>query len=195
MDYKIILASGSPRRQQLMHALRIPFSVRTTFVPEDYPAELAAEDVAEFLAGKKGKAYQGSLADNELVITADTTVVLEENILNKPADATEAQAMLRSLSGRSHRVITGVGLTTAASMRTFADITTVHFRGLTDAEIDFYVENYQPYDKAGGYAIQEWIGMVAIEGIVGSYFNVVGLPVEKLYRELQHFGKIRPISL
>ncbi|MGB3849816.1 MAG: Maf family nucleotide pyrophosphatase [Tunicatimonas sp.] len=192
MNYKIILASGSPRRQQLMRALRIPFSVRTTFVSEDYPTDLAAEDVAEFLAGKKGKAYQGALADDELVITADTTVVLEERILNKPADATEAQAMLRSLSGRSHRVITGVGLTTAASVQTFADATTVHFRVLTDEEIDFYVENYQPYDKAGGYAIQEWIGMVAIEGIVGSYFNVVGLPVEKLYQELRRFGKIQP---
>ncbi len=185
MSYKIILASNSPRRQQLLRELRIPFMVRTIPVEEDYPAELPPDQVAKFLAEKKGRAYLDALADDELVITADTTVVVEERLLNKPADAAEAREMLTALSGRAHRVITGVCLTTTTSSHAFEDTATVYFRALTDEEISFYVENYQPFDKAGGYAIQEWIGMIGIERIEGSYFNVVGLPVEKLYRELK----------
>ena len=185
MNYKIILASGSPRRQQLLRELRLPFTVRTIPVAEDYPAELLPDQVAAFLAKKKGQAYRDALAEDELVITADTTVVVGERLMNKPANAAEAREMLRALSGRVHRVITGVCLTTATSSRAFVDTTQVYFRALSDEEISFYVENYQPFDKAGGYAIQEWIGMIAIEKIEGSYFNVVGLPVEKLYSELK----------
>ena len=185
MNYKVILASGSPRRQQLLRELRLPFTVRTTPVAEDYPAELPPDQVAEYLAKKKGQAYRDALAEDELVITADTTVVVGERLLNKPANAAEAREMLTALSGRVHRVITGVCLTTATTSRTFVDITQVTFQALSDEEISFYVENYQPFDKAGGYAIQEWIGMIAIEKIEGSYFNVVGLPVEKLYSELK----------
>ena len=185
MNYKVILASGSPRRQQLLRELRLPFTVRTLPVAEDYPAELPSDQVAVFLAKKKGQAYRDALAEDELVITADTTVVMGERLLNKPANAAEAREMLTALSGRVHRVITGVCLTTATTSRTFVDITQVYFRALSDEEISFYVENYQPFDKAGGYAIQEWIGMIAIEKIEGSYFNVVGLPVEKLYSELK----------
>ena len=190
MNYKIILASGSPRRQQLLRELRIPFTIRTIPVAEDYPAELPPDQVAEYLAKKKGQAYRDALAEDELVITADTTVVVGECLLNKPAYAAEAQEMLRALSGRVHRVTTGVCLTTTAVSRTFVDTTKVWFRALSDKEISFYVENYQPFDKAGGYAIQEWMGMIAIEKIEGSYFNVVGLPVEKLYRELKKLGAV-----
>ncbi len=194
MNYKIILASGSPRRQQLLRDLRIPFTVRTVSVAEDYPAELPPEQVAEFLAEKKGQAYRDTLAEDELVITADTTVVVGEYLLNKPANAAEAHEMLTALSGRVHRVITGVCLTTTTVSRTFADTTKVTFRMLSDEEISFYVENYRPFDKAGGYAIQEWIGMIAIEKIEGSYFNVVGLPVEKLYGELKKMGVLPLVS-
>ncbi len=190
MNYKITLASGSPRRQQLLRELRIPFTVRTLPVAEDYPANLPPDQVAEYLAEKKGRAYRDTLTDNELVITADTTVVVGRRLLNKPADAAEAQDMLTALSGRVHRVITGVCLTTTTGSRTFVDATKVWFRELSDEEISFYVENYRPFDKAGGYAIQEWMGMIAIERIEGSYCNVVGLPVEKLYGELKKLGGI-----
>ena len=190
MNYKVILASGSPRRQQLLRELRLPFTVRTLPVTEEYPSELPPDQVAEFLAKKKGQAYRDALAEDELVITADTTVVVGERLMNKPANAAEAREMLTALSGRVHRVITGVCLTTATTSRTFVDTTQVSFRALSDEEISFYVENYQPFDKAGGYAIQEWIGMIAIEKIEGSYFNVVGLPVEKLYGELKKMGGI-----
>lgn len=189
-SYKLILASGSPRRQQLLRSLRIPFAVRILPVEEDYPATLAPESVAAYLAEKKGKAYRPTMADDELVITADTTVVVGTKLLNKPADAAEAEQMLMTLSGRMHRVITGVSLTTAASTVTFSDHTKVYFRPLGEAEVRFYVDHYQPYDKAGGYAIQEWIGMVGIEKIEGSYFNVVGLPAEKLYRKLREITEL-----
>ena len=194
MNYKIILASGSPRRQQLLRELRIPFTIRTIPVAEDYPAELPSDQVAEYLAKKKGQAYRNALAEDELVITADTTVVVGECLLNKPAHAAEAQDMLKALSGRVHRVTTGVCLMTTTVSRTFVDTTEVWFRGLSDKEISFYVKNYQPFDKAGGYAIQEWMGMIAIEKIEGSYFNVVGLPVEKLYSELKRLGAVPLVS-
>ena len=191
MNYKLILASGSPRRQQLLRELHIPFTVRTVPVEEDYPDTLAPERVAEYLAEKKGQAYRKLIADDELIITADTTVVVGNRLLNKPADATEAHHMLTTLSGQVHRVITGVSLTSTTSAITFSDTTKVYFRTLTEEEIRFYIENYQPYDKAGGYAIQEWIGMVGIEKIDGSYFNVVGLPVEKLYQKLRETAVLR----
>ena len=186
-NYKIILASQSPRRQQLLQDLGIEFSLRSIPVDENYPDTLTPEQVALFLAEKKGKAYQPGLSANELVITADTTVIVEGRVLNKPANAPEATAMLEQLSGKVHQVITGVCLTTADGMQSFSDTTLVFFRTLRTAEIEYYVAHYAPYDKAGGYAIQEWIGMVGIEKIEGSYFNVVGLPVEKLYHALNEW--------
>ena len=193
-NYRLILASGSPRRQQLLSELGMPFTIRTVPVAEDYPDTLPSERVAEYLSEKKGRAYQSRISDDELVITADTTVVVDDVLLNKPADAHEAKRMLRRLSGRPHRVITGVSLTRTTAVRTFADTTRVYFRTLSEEEIQYYVTRFNPLDKAGGYAIQEWIGMVGIEKIEGSYFNVVGLPVEKLYQALKEIVPI-PLTL
>ena len=185
MNYKFILASGSPRRQQLLRELRVPFTVRLISVEESYPSEMAPEQVASYLSKKKGQAYQAQMAEDELIITADTTVVVGSVLLNKPADAAEARWMLAQLSGTVHQVITAVSLTSRASIETFSETTQVFFRSLSEKEIDYYVEHFQPLDKAGGYAIQEWIGMIGIEKIEGSYFNVVGLPVDKLYQKLK----------
>ncbi len=192
MNYKLILASNSPRRQQLLQQLGVRFTVKTKPVDEYYPDELPPEEVAEYLARKKGSAYQTDLSEDELIITADTVVVVDTTILNKPADDQQAKQMLTKLSGRSHQVITGVCLTTRQTQISCKDTTNVFFRKLTDPEIDYYICQYQPYDKAGGYAIQEWIGMVGITHIEGSYFNVVGLPVEKLYRQLRRLMQDDP---
>lgn len=192
MNYNLILASGSPRRQQLLHDLGVPFTVQLFPVEETYPPELAPERVATYLSEKKGQAYQAHIASNELVITADTTVLVGDEVLNKPADAAEARGMLIKLSGTVHRVVTGVSLTRTHTVDTFSDTTYVYFRALSENEIDYYVRHFQPFDKAGGYAIQEWIGMVGIEKIEGSYFNVVGLPVEKLYGKLKNLADIAP---
>lgn len=186
MKYKLILGSQSPRRQQLMHELGFPCSTRVISIDEIFPSDLAAENVAEYLAVKKGKAHLDSLTSSELVVTADTTVIIEQDVLNKPQSVDEAQTMLQKLSGREHRVISGVCLTTLQWQHHFSEQTTVYFAPLTDSEISFYIEKYQPFDKAGGYAIQEWIGMIGITRIEGSYFNVVGLPVQRLYQELKN---------
>ena len=191
-NYKLVLASGSPRRQQLLQEVGVPFTVRVVPVAEEYPDDLPAGRVAEYLSKKKGQAYQSGMRDDELVITADTTVVVDDVLLNKPVDADDARRMLVALSGRMHRVITGVSLTRTTAVRTFSDTTRVYFGTLSEEEIEFYVSRYRPFDKAGGYAIQEWIGMVGIKKIEGSYFNVVGLPVEKLYQELK---EIAPTAL
>ncbi|WKN41980.1 Maf family nucleotide pyrophosphatase [Tunicatimonas pelagia] len=185
MNYKLILGSQSPRRQQLMQELGFIFTTRVISIDEDFPEDLAVEQVAEYLAIEKGKAHLDSIAADELVITADTTVVVGQEVLNKPLSAEEARTMLRKLSGCSHHVISGVCLTTQQWQRSFSEQTMVHFASLTAEEISFYVEKYQPLDKAGGYAIQEWIGMIGISGIEGSYFNVVGLPVHQLYQTLK----------
>lgn len=184
MKYNIILASNSPRRQQLLSAIGLDFIVKTKPVDETYPSDLPVTDVAEYLARKKGQAYQKDLLEKELVITADTIVVIGDVILNKPKDFEEAHNMLTLLSGKNHQVITGVCFTNQDKQNSFKDITEVYFRQLKEKEIHYYIQHYQPYDKAGGYAIQEWIGMVGIKKITGSYFNVVGLPVEKLYEYL-----------
>ena len=189
-NYKLILASGSPRRQQLLHEVGVAFTTRIVPVDEDYPASIDPDRVAEYLSEKKGRAYQSLINENELAITADTTVVVDNVLLNKPVNAADASRMLELLSDQSHRVITGVSLTSTASITTFSDTTRVFFRKLSSDEIDFYIHRYQPYDKAGGYAIQEWIGMIGIEKIEGSYFNVVGLPVEKLYQELKKITEL-----
>ena len=184
MNPKLILASNSPRRQQLMREAGFQFTVRTLAVEEDFPPSLAAAKVAEYLAQKKGQAYLSSMRAEELIITADTTVVLEDQVLNKPADEEEAWRMLQTLSGNTHQVITGVCLTLSDEQYSFADTTSVTFRVLMANEIEYYIKHYQPFDKAGAYAIQEWIGMVGIIRIEGSYSNVVGLPLEKLYQAL-----------
>lgn len=179
----ILLASNSPRRKELLAGLGLAFKVRVKEVQEDFPEHMRREEVAEFLASHKADAYAADLGD-EILITADTIVCLGERILNKPADFSEAQDMLRALSGTHHEVITGVCLLTSTSKTVFHDVTKVYFKPLSDEEIDYYIEHYKPFDKAGAYGIQEWIGMIGIEKIEGSYFNVVGLPVQKLYTHL-----------
>ncbi|GGF99389.1 Maf-like protein [Pontibacter amylolyticus] len=180
----ILLASNSPRRKELLAGLGIHFEVRVKEVNEDFPEHLQRAQVAEFLASHKADAYTADL-QNEVLITADTIVCLGERILNKPADASEAFAMLRALSGTHHEVITGVCILTKNSKTIFHDATRVYFKKLSDEEINYYIEHYQPFDKAGAYGIQEWIGKIGIEKIEGSYFNVVGLPVQKLYTYLK----------
>lgn len=192
MSHKLILASNSPRRQQLMKEAGFRYEVRTLEVEEDFPEDMAAAQVAEYLARKKGQAHQLQMATDEIIITADTTVVIHEQVLNKPADEAEARRMLQMLSGQQHQVITGVCLSLHDRQQSFSDVTKVSFRELELSEIDYYVSHYRPFDKAGAYAIQEWIGMVGIEHIEGSYFNVVGLPLEKLYK---HLRKMVVISL
>ena len=185
--FPIILASNSPRRQELLRNLGIPFSVRVKETDESFPADMQADEVARYLAEQKAKAFLGEL-NEELLITADTTVVLADDVLNKPADAAEAFKMLRRLSGTSHQVITGVCLLRHNNLISFSDVTKVYFRQLEDEEIHYYINDFKPFDKAGSYGIQEWIGMIGIEKIEGSYYNVMGLPVEKLY---QHLKKLK----
>ncbi|MDX5421085.1 MAG: Maf family nucleotide pyrophosphatase [Hymenobacteraceae bacterium] len=179
----LLLASNSPRRKELLASLGLTFAVKVKEVHEEFPEHMQREEVAEYLASHKADAYQGDLQD-EALITADTIVCLGERIMNKPADYEEAFEMLRALSGTSHEVITGVCILTKEQKTVFHDSTRVYFKELTDAEIDYYITNYKPFDKAGAYGIQEWIGMIGIERIEGSYFNVVGLPVQKLYTRL-----------
>ncbi|WP_187260659.1 Maf family nucleotide pyrophosphatase [Pontibacter beigongshangensis] len=179
----LLLASNSPRRKELLASLGLEFKVKVKEVPEDFPEHLHPAEVAEFLASHKAGAYADDLG-SEVLITADTIVSAGDRILNKPAAYDQAFEMLRTLSGTSHQVITGVCLLSENFKEVFHDTTSVYFKQLTDAEIDYYIRHYQPYDKAGAYGIQEWIGMVGIERIEGSYFNVVGLPVQKLYTKL-----------
>ena len=185
--YRVVLASNSPRRQELLKSLDIDFEVMVKDgVEEDFPQTLKNKEVAEYLAVKKAQAYAGEVKmDNLLLITADTIVVCDGVILGKPADATEAREMLKMLSGKSHKVITGVALTTPQVQRSFSVKTKVYFKRLSEADIDYYIQRYQPFDKAGAYGIQEWIGLVGIDYIEGSYHNVMGLPVQRLYAELQ----------
>jgi septum formation protein len=182
----LILASTSPRRQQLMRDAGYEFTVRSKNVAEDFPAMMPVAQVPEFLAEKKAEAFRQEI-ENELVVAADTVVIIDRQILNKPQDEAEAFAMLRQLSGRMHEVITGVCLLSAQKKILFSDRTEVYFKSLTDDEIQFYIRQYQPFDKAGAYGAQEWMGMVGVEKIVGSYFNVMGLPVHKVYEQLTKF--------
>ena len=194
-DYKIILASNSPRRRELLAGLDLDFEVRVLpGIDESYPATLPVMETAEYIASKKAEAYRQQMADDELVITADTVVIVDDEVLGKPADAAEAALMLRKLSGRSHQVVTGVCLTTLRQTAHFSVTTDVTFRQLTAEEIDYYIKKYQPFDKAGAYGIQEWIGYIGCTGLRGSYYNVMGLPVQRIYAELQQFF-IRPHSL
>lgn len=190
IDYKLILASNSPRRRELLAGLGLPFEVRVLpHVEENYPHSLPADKVAAYIAREKAEAYRSMLAADELVITADTVVIAGGDVLGKPHDADDARRMLKEISGREHHVVTGVCLTTAKRQSAFSVTTAVRFKPLSDEEIDYYIALYHPFDKAGAYGIQEWIGMTGVTAISGSYFNVMGLPVQRIYEELRRtFG-------
>ena len=186
--YRIVLASNSPRRRELLAGLGLDFEVRTlSDIDESYPKSLPSLEVAEYIAMKKANAYLPSMAVDELLVTADTVVVVDNSVLGKPTDAVEAKQMLKMLSGRTHQVVTGVSLTTQSESRHFAVRTDVTFKPLSDAEIDYYVDTFRPFDKAGAYGIQEWIGYIGCTGLQGSYYNVMGLPVQRIYTELTKF--------
>lgn len=186
--YNVILASNSPRRKELLAGLDIAFTVRTLQgIDESYPLHLVAEDIPLYIAGAKAKAYREGMGDKDLIITADTIVWVDGNVLGKPKDADDAQRMLRLLSGRTHQVITGVSITTKDKESRFSVVSNVTFSQLTDEEITYYITHYKPFDKAGAYGIQEWIGYIGVTCLEGSYFNVMGLPVQRLYRELLKF--------
>lgn len=180
----IILASKSPRRQQLLKGLDIDFEVRTKEVDENYPPSLKDLEIPKYLAKKKAAAFKDELKENEILITCDTIVSLNGEIIEKPADYDHAFEMLSKLSGKMHLVYTGVCITTTSSQISFTDKTEVYFKQLTKEEIDYYITHYKPFDKAGSYGIQEWIGYIAIEKINGDFFNVMGLPLRLAYQEL-----------
>ena len=185
-DYRIILASNSPRRKELLAGLGIPFEVKTLpGIDEAYPDTLNPSEVAEYISREKANAYADRMEDDELLITADTIVVSGDEIMGKPENAADACRMLHRLSGTVHQVYTGVTLTTLNMQRSFTAATDVRFTKLTDEEVNYYVETFRPFDKAGAYGIQEWIGYVGVESIHGSYFNVMGLPIQRLYQELK----------
>ena len=186
-NYRIILASRSPRRQQLLKELGLKFDVVIKGYSEFYPDGLDGEETAQYIARQKAISFTGELSDNEIVITADTIVWCNNRVLGKPFNYDEAIAILQEISGNTHKVITGVTLFSILKEKTFSVSTKVTFDTLSAEEIKYYVDKYRPYDKAGAYGIQEWIGLVACTEIEGSYFNVVGLPVHKLYKELQSF--------
>lgn len=186
--YNIILSSNSPRRKELMAGLDLDFEVRVIpGIDESYPEDMPVGEIAEYIASKKADAYKSLIKGNDLVLTADTVVILGDKVLGKPANLDDAKGMLRLLSGKTHHVITGVCLMTKDKQRHFSVVTDVSFKELSDAEIDYYVERYKPLDKAGAYGIQEWIGHIGVTSIAGSYFNVMGLPVQRIYTELQNF--------
>jgi len=190
--FRIILASGSPRRRQLLEELGLKFKVITRHYPETFPGHLREAEIAEYLAREKAGLFKKYMRVNEIIITADTIVWCNNRVLGKPSGKDEAVEMIKILSGNTHEVITGVTILSPFKEKTFSDTTKVTFDSLTLEEILFYVENFKPYDKAGAYGIQDWIGLAACSRIEGSYFNVVGLPVQMLYRELLDFVKRRP---
>ena len=185
LKYKLILASNSPRRKELLAGLGVPFEVRVLQdIDEHYPENLPVNEVARYIAKEKADAYRRIVAPDELIITADTVVIVGDEILGKPIDEADAVRMLKLLSGRTHQVTTGVCLLTAEKERCFDVTTDVTFKALTDEEIHYYVDRYRPFDKAGAYGIQEWIGYIGVTGLNGSYYNVMGLPVQRIYQEL-----------
>jgi len=187
--YNIILASQSPRREELLRGLNIPFEIKVIDVEETYPSQLVGVDIPMYLAEKKADAYLESMNNNTLLITADTIVWHEGRVFGKPKDKAEATKMLKSLSGKTHQVITGVCISTLSKRKTFHVISEVRFARLLPDEIEYYLLNFQPYDKAGAYGVQEWIGYIGVEHIEGSYFNVMGLPIQRLYSELKRWSK------
>jgi septum formation protein len=186
--WKIILASNSPRRKELLAGLDLQFEVRVLQdIDESYPNDLPTLKIAEFISKKKADAYIGTMAADELVITADTVVILGDEVMGKPHDEADAKRMLGELSGRTHQVATGVTLSTNERQMSFSVVTNVTFKQLTSDEIDYYVHTYHPMDKAGAYGIQEWIGYIGVTALEGSYFNVMGLPVQRIYEALKTF--------
>ena len=184
--YDVVLGSNSPRRRELLNDMGVTFRVESIKgIDESYPASLPIEEIPAYLARVKADGHP--LRPDELLITADTIVVLDDEVLGKPADEADAHRMLRALSGRAHRVISGVCVTTSERCESFSDTSIVHFAELTDDEIDYYIEHYRPLDKAGAYGIQEWIGNIGISGINGVFYNVMGLPTRKLYQLLKTF--------
>ena len=195
-SYKVVLASNSPRRKELLAGIDIDFEVRVIQdIDESYPADLPTKDIAEYISRKKAAVYQKKMTDDELVITADTIVVLDSEVMGKPHDEADASRMLHKLSGRTHQVITGVTLTTTTRQQSFSVETDVTFKKLSDEEINYYVQRYKPFDKAGAYGIQEWIGHIGVTGLQGSYFNVMGLPVQRIYEALRQFWLLSSFEL
>jgi septum formation protein len=187
-DKKIILASQSPRRQELLKGIGIEFEIEVKKdIDESFDPDMPFEQVAEYLARKKAENYKEIITNNTILITADTIVCTDDEILNKPANKQEAKSMLFALSGKKHKVITGVCIKSASKEASFSSESIVYFDKLASEEIDYYIENYQPYDKAGAYGIQEWIGYIGITRLEGSYYNVVGLPIQLVYSELKTF--------
>ena len=187
-DFRLILASQSPRRQQLLADAGLRYELAPRFeCDEVFPDDMVADDVAGYLSRLKSEAYPAALGERDILLTADTVVVVDNDILGKPSSREEAVTMIRRMSGREHKVITGVTLRSCSTVKTFSVCSDVVFRTLSDEEIAYYVDNYRPMDKAGAYGIQEWIGYVGIERINGSFYNVMGLPVQKVYVELQEF--------
>lgn len=186
--YRIILGSNSPRRRELLAGLDLSFDVHVIpGLEENYPDSLQPQEIPVFLSKQKAEAYLSTLEDQVLLITADTIVWNETEVIGKPKDREDAIRMLLSLSGHEHQVVTGVCLTTTKKQETFSVVSSVRFASLTDEEIIYYVDKYKPFDKAGAYGIQEWIGYVGVESISGSFYNVMGLPVQRLYQELKRF--------
>ena len=186
--WKIILASNSPRRKELLAGLDLQFEMRVLQdIDESYPQDLPTLKIAEFISKKKADAYVETMADDELVITADTVVILGDEVMGKPHDEADAKRMLGELSGRTHQVATGVTLSTRQRQVSFSVVTNVTFKQLSSDEIDYYVRTYHPMDKAGAYGIQEWIGYIGVTALEGSYFNVMGLPVQRIYEALKTF--------
>jgi septum formation protein len=188
---RIVLASSSPRRKELLAGLGITFDVKTLTVDEQFPASLAAEKVAGFLADKKADAYAPCIQQGEIYITADTVVIVDGTVLNKPENRGDAQRMLRSLSGKPHTVMTGVAILDNRKRILLEDRATVYFGTLTDAEISYYIDRFAPLDKAGAYGIQEWIGYIGVEKIEGSFYTVMGLPVHLIYKTLKNWQPIQ----
>ena len=187
-DYHILLGSNSPRRRELLAGLDLNFEVKVIpGLEEHYPPTLQPEEIPVFLARQKAEAYIPTLLDKMLLITADTIVWNQNKVIGKPKDREDAIQMLQSLSGHEHHVVTGVCLTTTEKQKAFSVVSTVKFAALTDEEISYYVDKYHPFDKAGAYGIQEWIGYIGVESINGSFYNVMGLPVQRLYQELKKF--------
>jgi septum formation protein len=186
--YKIILGSNSPRRKELLAGLGLSFEVRPiSDLDESYPDSLKSGDIALYIAAKKAEAYLPALQKDELLITADTIVCINNKVLGKPTDRDDAFRMLQTLSGQTHEVITGVCLTTQNKSVSFSVVSTVRFAPISEDDINYYIDTFHPYDKAGAYGIQEWIGYVAVEGIQGSFYNVMGLPIQRVYQELRIF--------
>lgn len=186
--YNVILASNSPRRRELLADLGIDFQVKTLKgVDESYPHDLPVLEIAEYISRKKAHAYKSQMSADQLIITADTVVILGDEVLGKPADDADARRMLRELSGKTHKVVTGVTIATTCNIKSFSAVTDVEFAPLSDEDINYYVDHYRPLDKAGAYGIQEWIGCIGVRHISGSFYNVMGLPLHRLYSELNQF--------